>query len=57
MPITASGFVAAIGRRLIADLTHPARFYLIFTRHHEGHPPWQELAGSAARSSSTAYAA
>lgn len=34
VPITASAFVAATGAVLIADLTHPARFYLIFTRHH-----------------------
>src|SRR5258706_273208 len=34
VPITASAFVAATGIVLIADLEHPARFYLIFTRHH-----------------------
>ena len=34
VPITASAFLAATGIVLIADLTHPARFFLIFTRHH-----------------------
>jgi formate-dependent nitrite reductase membrane component NrfD len=34
VPVTASAFVAATGLVLIADLDHPARFYLIFTRHH-----------------------
>ena len=34
VPVTASAAVAATGIVLIADLTHPARFYLIFTRHH-----------------------
>jgi len=33
-PITASAFLAATGIVLIADLTHPGRFFLIFTRHH-----------------------
>jgi Fe-S-cluster-containing dehydrogenase component/formate-dependent nitrite reductase membrane component NrfD len=34
VPVTASAFLAATGIILIADLEHPARFYLIFTRHH-----------------------
>jgi formate-dependent nitrite reductase membrane component NrfD len=34
VPITAAAFVAATGVILIADLEHPARFYLIFTRPH-----------------------
>jgi Fe-S-cluster-containing dehydrogenase component/formate-dependent nitrite reductase membrane component NrfD len=34
VPVVASAFVAATGIILIADLEHPARFYLIFTRHH-----------------------
>jgi Fe-S-cluster-containing dehydrogenase component/formate-dependent nitrite reductase membrane component NrfD len=34
VPVTASAFVAATGGVLIADLEHPARFYLIFTRAH-----------------------
>jgi Fe-S-cluster-containing dehydrogenase component/formate-dependent nitrite reductase membrane component NrfD len=34
VPITASALLAATGVVLIADLEHPARFPLIFTRHH-----------------------
>ncbi|HEY0994345.1 MAG TPA: NrfD/PsrC family molybdoenzyme membrane anchor subunit, partial [Kofleriaceae bacterium] len=34
VPVTAAAFVAATGVVLIADLEHPARFYLIFTRPH-----------------------
>jgi len=34
VPVTAAAFVAATGAVLIADLEHPARFYLIFTRPH-----------------------
>src|SRR5262249_51896748 len=34
VPVTASVFLAATGAVLIADLEHPARFPLIFTRHH-----------------------
>lgn len=34
VPVVASAFVAATGIVLIADLEHPARFTLIFTRHH-----------------------
>jgi Fe-S-cluster-containing dehydrogenase component len=33
-PALALGFLAATGALLIADLKHPARFYLIFTRRH-----------------------
>jgi Fe-S-cluster-containing dehydrogenase component len=33
-PLLALGFLAATGALLIADLKHPARFYLIFTRRH-----------------------
>ncbi|HEU4730215.1 MAG TPA: 4Fe-4S dicluster domain-containing protein, partial [Kofleriaceae bacterium] len=33
-PVTASAFLGLTGIVLIADLEHPARFYLIFTRHH-----------------------
>jgi Fe-S-cluster-containing dehydrogenase component len=32
-PLLALGFLAVTGALLIWDLTHPARFYLIFTRH------------------------
>ena len=32
-PAMGLGFLALTGALLIADLTHPARFYLIFTRH------------------------
>jgi Fe-S-cluster-containing dehydrogenase component/formate-dependent nitrite reductase membrane component NrfD len=34
VPVAAGGFLALTGAVLIADLDHPARFYLIFTRHH-----------------------
>jgi Fe-S-cluster-containing dehydrogenase component/formate-dependent nitrite reductase membrane component NrfD len=34
VPVTASAFVAATGLLLIADLEHPLRCYLIFTRPH-----------------------
>jgi len=34
VPLGALGFLALTGLVLIADLEHPARFYLIFTRHH-----------------------
>ena len=34
VPVAAGGFLAATGVILIADLEHPARFLLIFTRHH-----------------------
>jgi len=34
VPLGALAMLAATGVLLIADLTHPARFYLIFTRHH-----------------------
>jgi formate-dependent nitrite reductase membrane component NrfD len=34
VPLAATGFLAATGLVLIADLAHPERFYLIFTRHH-----------------------
>jgi Fe-S-cluster-containing dehydrogenase component len=33
-PALALAFLAVTGALLIADLKHPARFYLIFTRHH-----------------------
>ncbi len=33
-PVLALVFLAATGALLIADLKHPMRFYLIFTRHH-----------------------
>ncbi len=33
VPLAATGFLAATGIVLIADLDHPERFYLIFTRH------------------------
>jgi Fe-S-cluster-containing dehydrogenase component len=33
-PLLALGFLAVTGVLLIADLKHPLRFYLIFTRHH-----------------------
>ncbi len=33
-PLLALGFLAVTGALLIADLKHPARFYLIFTRPH-----------------------
>ena len=33
-PLLALAFLAATGALLIADLKHPLRFYLIFTRHH-----------------------
>ena len=33
-PSLALGFLAVTGGLLIADLKHPLRFYLIFTRHH-----------------------
>ena len=33
-PAVALGFLAVTGALLIADLKHPLRFYLIFTRHH-----------------------
>jgi len=33
-PILATSFLALTGIILIADLDHPERFYLIFTRHH-----------------------
>ncbi len=33
-PSVALGFLALTGGLLIADLKHPERFYLIFTRHH-----------------------
>jgi len=33
-PLVALGFLAITGALLIADLKHPARFYLIFTRRH-----------------------
>ena len=33
-PALALAFLAVTGVLLIADLKHPARFYLIFTRHH-----------------------
>jgi Fe-S-cluster-containing dehydrogenase component len=33
-PVLALAFLAVTGALLIADLTHPLRFYLIFTRHH-----------------------
>ena len=33
-PVLALAFLAATGALLIADLKHPMRFYLIFTRHH-----------------------
>jgi Fe-S-cluster-containing dehydrogenase component len=33
-PVLALAFLAVTGALLIADLTHPRRFYLIFTRHH-----------------------
>jgi len=32
--VLALAFLAVTGALLIADLTHPLRFYLIFTRHH-----------------------
>ena len=33
-PVLALVFLAATGALLVADLKHPARFYLLFTRHH-----------------------
>src|SRR5487761_1650353 len=33
-PVLAPVFLAITGALLVADLKHPARFYLIFTRHH-----------------------
>jgi Fe-S-cluster-containing dehydrogenase component len=33
-PVLALAFLAVTGALLVADLKHPARFYLIFTRHH-----------------------
>jgi Fe-S-cluster-containing dehydrogenase component len=33
-PLLALAFLAATGALLVADLKHPERFYLIFTRHH-----------------------
>jgi Fe-S-cluster-containing dehydrogenase component/formate-dependent nitrite reductase membrane component NrfD len=36
VPLIAGGFLAATGALLIADLEHPERFYLIFTR-----PQWR----------------
>jgi Fe-S-cluster-containing dehydrogenase component len=33
-PLLALAFLAVTGVLLVADLKHPARFYLIFTRHH-----------------------
>jgi ferredoxin len=42
---------------LIADLTHPARFYLIFTRHHEGHPTVARASWVRGAFLITAYAA
>ena len=34
VPVTATAFLGLTGIVLIADLDHPERFYLIFTRHH-----------------------
>jgi len=34
VPLAAGAFLGATGLVLIADLEHPRRFYLIFTRHH-----------------------
>ncbi|HSD88732.1 MAG TPA: 4Fe-4S dicluster domain-containing protein [Kofleriaceae bacterium] len=34
VPVTAGAFLGLTGIVLIADLDHPERFYLIFTRHH-----------------------
>ena len=33
-PVLALAFLAATGALLVADLKHPDRFYLLFTRHH-----------------------